>query len=381
MMRLTLTVFTATLLVLPADVVAQGTPIDSKSLLDRLHSLRDELDLVAVGATVLVDGRAVASAACGKRRQNSSVAVTVDDKWHLGSITKSMTSTVLAKLVERGELSWESPLPDLLPEMAADFDASWNTVTLHHLLTHSAGLPANFSFGVQFVWPDNRENLHEERRAALSSILAQPAASEPGARHVYSNVSYTLAGFIAAEQRNMTWEDLIEQELFVPLKLKSAGFGPPKGKDPFDQPWGHQRALFMRYPMNPEQHADNSPVMGPAGIVHMSMSDLATFGWEHLRGETSATDLLKQETWQKLHAPVIDDYGYGWVNGHRELRGGRTLWHSGSNRSWYSLLTLVPSKNAVLVIVTNDGHMGKVTPAFFEVVDAIVPLLPDAKLQ
>jgi CubicO group peptidase (beta-lactamase class C family) len=253
-------------------------------LLQHIEPVRKKLSLVGMGAMVLVDGKTVASAVCGKRRQKSDVAVTVDDKWHWGSITKSMTATVVARLVERSELSWDSTLPVMLPDMASQMHSSWNEVTLHHVLTHSAGLPRDFPMSVQFSRPKELQKLHEKRRDEISAVLAQSAASPPGKSHAYSNVGYTLAGLIAAENRNTTWEALIEKELFAPLKIRSAGFGPPQGSEPLDQPWGHQRVLFMRNPVDPSKHGDNSPVMGPAGIVHMSMGDLARFGWEHLLG-------------------------------------------------------------------------------------------------
>lgn len=380
-MRFTLLFLVVTLLLSPTHAAAQSTPLTSDVLLEKIAAIRDDLSLVAMGATVLVDGNIVARAACGNRRQNSDVAVTVDDRWHLGSITKSMTATVIGRLIDRGELTLNDTLPKLLPKHADDFDPSWQKVTLHQVLTHAAGLPANFRVGVQFKWTKDLQKRHETRRSELLAILAKPSASPPGEKHVYSNVGYTLAGFIAAETRETTWEELIRAELFEPLQLKSAGFGPPRGAKPLDQPWGHVRALFFRTPADPKSGGDNSPVIGPAGIVHMSMNDLAKFGWEHLQGESTDTALLKRETFQKLHTPIISDYGCGWVSWKRNWAEGRMIWHNGSNTMWYSLLVLLPSKNAVIVIVTNDAYLQKVQPACFELTELIAHTLPTATKQ
>ena len=362
-----------------ASAAAQEEPVTSQVLQESADRLRKEAHLVGVGTTLLIDGEIVAAAVSGTRRQGSDVAVTVDDKWHIGSITKSMTATVIAKLVERGQVSWDSSLPDLLPGMAMNFDQSWGDVTLHNVLTHTAGLPANFSLLQRLDWPDNRDAVHARRKELLTEILAQPAESSPGAAFVYSNVGYTLAGFIAAEKVGTTWEALIEEELFKPLRLDSAGFGPPQGDQPLDQPWGHQRALFMRSPMDPRKRADNSPVMGPAGTIHISMADLARFGWEHLEGEAGESKLLQQETFQKLHEPVMKNYACGWVNMQRDWAGGRFLWHNGSNTMWYSLLVLIPSKDAVLVFVTNDGDIAGAESRFFKLAETISSKLPDRK--
>lgn len=376
-MRILLAAISVTMFASANGTVAQDAPLNSDSLLQQIEPVQKKLSLVGMGATVLVDGKVIASAVCGRRCQKSEIAVAVNDKWHLGSITKAMTATVVARLVEQGELAWDSPLPVMLPEMAEQMHVSWDKVTLHHLLTHSAGLPRDFPMTVQFSRPKDLKKLHQKRRDELSAVLAEPATTPPGESHAYSNVGYTLAGFIAAEKRSMTWEALIEQELFAPLKIQSAGFGPPLGSEPLDQPWGHQRVFFMRNPVDPSKHGDNSPVIGPAGIVHMSMGDLSRFGWEHLLGESSGTPLLKQETFQKLHAAAINDYAYGWVDwSERDWTGGRVIWHNGTNTMWYSVLMLIPSKNAVLVIVTNDGHLGQAPKAFFDLAESIVAKLP-----
>ena len=193
---------------------------------------------------------------------------------------------------------------------------------------------------------------------------------------VYSNVGYTLAGFIAAERSGISWEALMEQELFVPLNLTSAGFGPPVGDQPLDQPWGHQRALFFRSPADPNILADNSPIIGPAGIVHMSMQDLAMYGWQHLHGEQTNSSYLKSATFRKLHKAVMKDYAFGWIDWQRKWAEDRVLWHNGSNTFWYALVVLIPSRNAVIVIVTNDGYIAKAQPAFMSLAETITTALP-----
>jgi len=365
--------FAMLLFLIPSPSHAQETPLDSVTLQEQVDALRQKTGLIGVGVTVMVDGKIIAAAASGERKKGSGVAVTVDDKWHHGSITKSMTATVIAKLVERGSLAWDTPLPDLLPEMAADMDAGWKEVTLHHILSHSAGLPANFPLRVMSLWPEDAEALREARREELAKVLAKPPKSVAGEAFVYSNVGYTLAGFIAAENAETNWESLMEQELFAPLKLDSAGFGPPQGAGEIDQPWGHRVQLLWKVPV--DKHADNTPVIGPAGIVQMSMADLATYGWEHLRGERGHSTLLKSDTFQRLHTAVISDYGYGWVCEKNKWGEDRVFWHNGSNTLWYSLLALVPSKNAVLVLVCNDGKISTADPAFVELAETITGTL------
>ena len=355
---------------------AHAQVVDSAWLKEQTDGLAKEARLLSAGATVMTNGEVIATAVSGRRKMNTSVLVTADDQWHLGSITKSMTATVIARLVEKQQLSWDSTLSEMLPKEAAAWHDGWNQVTLMHLLTHTSGLPANFPVETQLVRPVDLKERHEARRTQLMTLLADAPGSSAGSTMLYSNVGYTLAGFIAAEKAGTTWEELMQRELFEPLKLSSAGFGPPRGKEPLDQPWGHQRSLGMRIAGDPDQGADNTPIMGPAGTVHMTMHDLARFGWEHRRGEREDTALLKAETFRKLHTGVKDDYACGWVEWDRDWADGRVIWHNGSNTFWYTLVALVPSRNAVIVIVTNDGNIEKAQPAFFEFTETITKQIP-----
>ena len=376
-MSSTVPCFRVCLLIICCSGCCPAQLISNTWLQEQADLLRTENRLIGVGTTVLINGETRASVVSGKRIQGTDVMLTVDDKWHVGSITKSMTATMIARLVEQNRLTWDAPLPLLLPDMAAEMHEGWKDVTLHHLLCHTAGLPANFPLKTQFIRPVSREARHEARKAALAEMLTSAPANQPGTEMVYSNAGYTLAGFIAAIRQSSTWEDLMEQEVFGPLKLSTAGFGPPQGKEPHDQPWGHQRAWFLRARKDPRVFADNSPVIGPAGIVHMSMNDLARYGWTHLHGETTSGVFLAIETRERLHTGVIDDYAYGWVEWNKEWAGGRVLWHNGSNTFWYALLVLLPAHDTVIVIVTNDGDVRTAEPAFASLAETIAARLDD----
>ena len=127
-----------------------------------LRQLRSDTGLTGVAAAVMTDGRFKGVAVDGERRRGTGVAVTVDDRWHAGSIAKSMTATLMAVLEREGQLSFDTALPELLPgiEMAD----GWRPCTLQHLLTHTAGAPANFPWKVLKVWPDSAEELVAARR-------------------------------------------------------------------------------------------------------------------------------------------------------------------------------------------------------------------------
>ncbi len=181
----------------------------------RVGRLRDETGLTGVAVALVTDGQLAGVAASGERRRGSGIPVTVDDRWHVGSITKSMTATLLAVLEDDGLLSARhgaALLPDI--EMAG----GWRGCTLHHLLTHTAGARANFP--IQRVWPDTAEELVAARRRFIAAVLAKEPKSPAGERFAYSNVGYTIAGHIAETVGGKPYEALLRERVFLPLMLE-----------------------------------------------------------------------------------------------------------------------------------------------------------------
>ena len=351
-------------------VVAKEGTVDEEfqsGLEARVARLRDETGLTGVAVAVMTDGRLAGIAASGERRRGSSVPVTVDDRWHAGSITKSMTATLLAVLEDDGRLSREDTLPALLPDMP--MAGGWDACTLHHLLTHTAGTRANFPVRVRRVWPDTALELVAARRRCIADVLHKKPRSPCGTRFAYSNVGYTIAGHIAETVTGEPYETLLQERVFARLMLASAGFGPPRGDVPNEEPVGHAvRLRRFRRPADPfRTRADNSPVMSPAGAVHMTIGDLARFGAAHVGGESATSPpLLPRAAWERLHTPFLNDYASGWVRVEREWAGGPVLWHNGSNTLWYALLMLLPARNTVLAFATNDGAIRAAETAFIE---------------
>ena len=183
-------------------------------------------------------------------------------------------------------------------------------------------------------------------------------------------MGYTIAGAMAEEATGTPWTELVNQQVFEPLKLMGAGFGPPKSSDEkIEQPRGHRTLLGFKTAM--DDKADNTPIIGPAGIVHMTLNDLCTYATEHLRGELGAGRLLSAETYKLLHAPELNQYACGWVK--KEPGAGiphTTYWHNGSNTMWYALVVFIPDTKMVVAVSTNDGEIATAEAAAWKVVKA-----------
>lgn len=295
-----LTIFT--LPVVGSDSSYEGTPRSDgpagASLADLVTDLRKEHKLIGLGAMVMVDGKVMSSAADGERKKGSGVSLELGDRWHLGSISKSVTATMIGRLVESGQMKWTETIGERFSD--ASIHENWKPVTLQQLLTHTSGAPANFSFAVMLKKPALGPECTGERRKAVIDVMAEKPAHPPGEEFAYSNVGYTIAAAMAETATGVSWEDLVKREVFGPLALNDAGFGPPKSpSNTIDQPRGHHvRSVWKRSASDDE---DNTPIIGPAGAIHMTLGNLCNYATEHLRGEVGTGKLLAGETYKRLH--------------------------------------------------------------------------------
>lgn len=360
--------YTAVFCVYSSTSVADENQIATRPLSEQVQQLRDERHLVALAAMVMLDGEIVESAATGKRQIGKDAAVEINDRWHLGSIAKSITATMIARLIEDGKLDWDDTVSDHFPN--APIHERWKTVTLHQLLTHTAGAPANFSLQTRMIHPAAGKATVQSRKAAALEVLTRKPEYEPSEKYRYSNAGYAIAGAIAEQATGKTFNELVEQDVFSPLELTRTGFGPPQlSKETVDQPTGHRTHVGLKVSVGDK--ADNTPIMAPGGGIHMSLESLCRFADAHLQGERDSHPLLSTETWLKLHTPELNNYACGWVKKDPSWKIPHTLfWHNGSNTMWYALVVFIPEKNMVISVTTNDGDIKNSEAAAWEIVNA-----------
>lgn len=363
------------LLLPPVPVVPQErASAAAPSVEARIEVIRAEAGLPALGgALVTVDGLEGVWVT-GTRRAGGTEKVTADDLWHLGSCTKSMTATLIALLVTRGDVAWDTLLAELLPELASEMHVDYLDATLVDILCHRAGLPANpANLGASLA---DESSLVEQRAAMTRSVLRAPPVHPPKGKQLYSNAGFIIAGHIAEVATGKSWEELIQTLLFQPLGMKSAGFGPPGTPEECDQPRGHGEDGSY---LEPGPLADNPPIIGPAGSVHASLVDWAKYIQLHLkgaRGDVKVGEItLTRETFARLHSPYDGpglSYGYGWGIEKRPWAGGdgTALWHNGSNTMWYCLTWLGLGNGVAALSTTNIA-----TPKAKGATDQVVGLL------
>ena len=284
----------------------------------------------------------------GVRKIESEVKLTGQDHIHLGSCTKAMTSVLLTTLVAERQLTWETSLIDVLPELKGKIHPDYHAITIWQLLTHRAGVEANAANW----WVYGKMELKKRRLAILQANLKEAPTRKQGVYH-YSNLGYMIAGCMAEKVNGSIWESLMQKRIFDPLGMDSAGFGPPGASGKTDQPWGHVRSGDRWRP----RQFDNAEALGPAGRVHASFADWAKFLAMQLSGGKSLG--LDRKILDKLITPT-GTYAGGWRVTKRPWGKGTVLTHSGSNTMWYALVWVAPQLDRAFLVATNsrdnDSH-------------------------
>ena len=145
-----------------------------------LEPIRNRAGLPALAAAVVREDRIVAEGAVGLRKAGGDEAVTVVDRFHIGSCTKAMTATMIARLVEAGKLKWSQTVATSLPDQNSGMRPEYRPVTLAQLLSHRGGFPRETSPAGHTLLDIHAlpGDVAQQRRAYVELALRTPATLE-----------------------------------------------------------------------------------------------------------------------------------------------------------------------------------------------------------
>lgn len=312
--------------------------------------------LPALGAAIVTSEGLEAIGAAGLRSWTATEKVTIEDQWHIGSCTKAMTATLVARLIDRGVLTWETTIGQVFASMPA-IHPEWKDVPIVWLLSHRSGASLNLTDSLWTQMIARGGAVRDQRRFFVEEGLRLAPTTKPNTETIYSNAGFIVAGAMLEALTDTSWEDLVRREVFEPLGMTRSGFGPPGTPGQLDQPLGHTRGADGWSPVALGPNADNPAAAGPTGTIHTTLSDWAQFVAAHLRGERGEQRYLKSASWQRLHSAGGADWSYspGWVVSEQAWAGGKLLQHLGSNNFWVAEASLAPGKDFAVLIVTNLG--------------------------
>ncbi|QSB17360.1 beta-lactamase family protein [Natronosporangium hydrolyticum] len=272
-------------------------------------------------------------------RRVGAQPIEADTQFRIGSITKTMTATLVLQLHEQGQVALDDPLTRYVPELPV------GAVTIRQLLGHAAGLQRE---------PDGR---WWERASGqdLSTLLATVGPAQltrpPYHGHHYSNLAYGLLGAVLERVSGQTWWSLAEQRLLGPLGLHRTSYSP---QEPFARgyvvhPWHGTLREEPRY---------DSGAMAPAGQLWSTLSDLARWADFLARPDPA---VLAAASLDQMCVPVAIRDPHAWTAGHGL---GLALWrhrervyvgHAGSMPG-YLAVVVVDRPTGTAVVAAADAY-------------------------
>lgn len=300
--------------------------------------------------TLLVarDGEVVLCKGYGLADRDSRRPMTPDTVMSTGSITKQFTGAAIVKLEARGKLSVRDPITKYFNDVPEDK----REITLHHLLTHTAGFPG--AIGDDFDTSATAENFI--RQAWGVKLLWKP-----GTKYRYSNVGFSIAGIIIEKVTGQSYEQYIHDNLFKPAGMTRTGYQIPQYRDD-ELATGYREGKsvgnIVRRPWLPD---------GPSwhlranGGVHSTVGDM--YKWHRALLDES---VLPESAKKKLFAPhVLEEegsdwyYGYGWVNV-KTPRGTTLLMHNGGDGVFAADYRRYIDENVVYYIASNVAEWSSI---------------------
>ena len=250
-----------------------------------------EGDLPGAVIAYSIEGGPVHALAIGNRTVDPSAPLTVDTRFDLASLTKPIaTSTAVALLVDRGQLSFETPLVDVWPAAGEDEPG----VRLSHCLLHTTGYVPDTALSEYLDGPE----LAKQR-------LAETRPVEPlGERFRYSDVGFQILGYVVEEVSGQSLDAFCTEHIFEPLGLDSLRYLPDPAAGPIapTEPDG-EGGFFHGIVHDPRARAIGG-VAGHAGLFGTA-PDVVRFGkWVANQGRTEDGEaLLSGGAWEAWTRP------------------------------------------------------------------------------
>jgi len=315
---------------------------DKAKQIDEL--MRRYVDNGQFNGTVLVadNGKLVFKKGYGLANMEWTIPNEPDTKFRLASLTKQFTSMLIMQLVEQAKLRLDGKITDYLPDYPK---AAGDKITLHHLLTHTSGIP-NYS-----DLPDYRT--FERNRYSPADLIKKfselPLTFEPGSAFAYSNSGYILLGAIIEKVTGKPYEKVLQENIFTPLQMHNTGYDVsykvlPKRASGYDR-WNlvYQNASYM-----------DMSIPYAAGALYSTVEDLAL--WD----QALYTDMLLSASSKAiLFTPYKNGYAYGWGIGNMQIGQLKdsieVMAHQGAVNGFKTSLIRIPTNKQLVVLLDNTG--------------------------
>ncbi len=323
------------------------------SLEREIEKILDETGIPSISLALIRDGEVVWAGAFGYANVGARVPATVDTYYSTGSTFKFVTAAAVMHLVERGKLTLDTSVNEIVgPELAVE---NAGDVTVRHLLSHHSGLDAyatarriNLEGPVSSVplWSRRPHITPEELLANTRRI------GPPGVEFEYSNDGYAIAGYIVEELSRRSFDRYVAEHVLQPL-----------GVD-IDRPSVPSPEVVERMAL-PYVLSDDAPTpvaqirydFSSPGDVYLRASDMARFVAAQLNGgEYRGERILSSASTDEMRRQQFDDRSYGLGVGLADFQGHAIIHHSGGIPGYHARMVAEPSTRQGVYVMSNAGN-------------------------
>jgi CubicO group peptidase (beta-lactamase class C family) len=325
--------------------------------LDRYLGKLADADAFSGVVLLAKDGAPVYQEAFGPASRESGAMNRVDTRFNLGSMNKMMTAVAVARLAEAGQVRYDAPVSTYLPDYPR---AVAERITLHQLLTHTAGL-GDF-FGPRF-FSGGKDTLRSVSDY-LALFIDDPLLFEPGTDWRYSNAGFVVLGAIVEAVTGQDYYTHVRDQIYEPAGMTgteafyrdetvpnlATGYTISLPPNPADLTVAHAAAP-------PTPNTDTLPLRGgPAGGGYSTAPDLLRFARALTDGRLLRPETVDLLLTGKVAVPVnlAERYGYGFIES--QANGTRVVGHGGGAPGVSAGLELYLELGYTAVVVSNrDG--------------------------
>ena len=341
---------------------ADRSIIDQVEIFTAPDRLEEKSPITPAIYAAIVDETGIrAITATGIKKMGEDAEASIHDRLYLGSITKPMTATMIGTLIfDQPSVftnGWDTTIGSVFDDRVEEIHSDYQNVTIKQLLTHYGRVAEYLE-----DWEDDPTlSIVQRRENAVIQALTKASIINEG-NVSYSHVGYMVAGAMAERLTGQTWQQLMQERLFDPLGMASAGFGPPALIQGGDEPWGHTLSEDSEWIPTQE---DWEEVLRPTASVHASMEDLGKF--LQLWMDDKEPMLLNRAQIHALTRLAVNEDGTllrflfsggspsaGWWLYQDVFGFGEALNTPGSNGNWYSMVWVMRDISRAYLVVTNS---------------------------
>jgi CubicO group peptidase (beta-lactamase class C family) len=324
-------------------------------------------DVPGAAIAVIKDGRIVSLKAYGVKEKSGLDRVRTDSQFMIGSVSKPITTTLMAGIVSEGRASWDTPAKQLYPPFRIADPALSNTVTLRNLVCNCIATERR-----DYEILLNGDKLNAER--IVDSVRSYALQQPPGQRFEYNNQLVASGGFIAAlaaggQQGDLfkNYQRALHARLLEPIGMRNTTLSLDRvmARWNFAQPHG----LTLNYEQVPIDASLNNwaTAIAPGGGMWSTVEDMAQYALTQLNrgvapnGTRIAAAKELETTWTPQVA--INDaaaYGLGWFTS--TFQGKRVVFHGGNVYGFSAEVAFLPDDGVAVIALSNADN--SILPAF-----------------